>query len=345
MRYPEAQARTGELLRLVLPRIAQHGGRYDPTAYGVWYEHLAGINPALSNALESRLKQAASLEPVEIEQLYAQHIQKRNEHSSEKLQAELAELIRKLTTRAATSGEEAAEYAKVLAENEQGLSAVSDAASLQRVIQALVSSTAAARTATDKLRSDLAASQTEMVTMREQLGTLQGEALTDPLTGLRNRRGFEQAVAQLTSGSSDGLAGAAFLLADVDHFKRVNDTYGHLFGDQVLRACGQVFTSAVKGRDVVGRFGGEEFLILLPDTPVKGALALAEQIRGAFSKVRIRRTGREETIEPVTISIGVAVPAPGEAMEQVVERADKALYQAKSDGRNCVRLAPAAIRQ
>jgi diguanylate cyclase len=178
-----------------------------------------------------------------------------------------------------------------------------------------------------------------MITMREQLGTLQGEALTDPLTGLRNRRGFELAVAQVVAASGRGLEGTALLLADIDHFKRINDTYGHLFGDEVLRASAQVFTGAVKGRDVVARFGGEEFLILLADTATIGAIALAEKIRKAFGEVRIRRTGREETIEPVTISIGVAVPAAAESIEQVIERADKALYQAKNEGRNCVRLA------
>jgi diguanylate cyclase len=115
MRYSEIPQRTGEVLRLVLPRIAQHGGSYDPTAYCVWYEHLAGVNPALSQALAPRLQQPARLEQAELEQLYAQHIQQRNEHSTNKLQAELGELIRKLTTLAATSGDEAAEYAKTLA--------------------------------------------------------------------------------------------------------------------------------------------------------------------------------------------------------------------------------------
>jgi len=100
-----------------------------------------------------------------------------------------------------------------------------------------------------------------------------------------------------------------------------------------------VLKSAVKGRDIVARFGGEEFMVLLPDTPARGALALAEQIRTAFSKVRIRRTGSKESIDQITISIGVAVPARAESMEQAIERADQALYQAKSDGRNCVRVA------
>jgi diguanylate cyclase len=323
----------------VLPRIAQHGGRYDPAAYGVWYEHLAGLNPALSHALESRLSQSPAIEQAEIDQLYARHIQQRDDSATQQLQSELTELLRKLTAIAMTSGDEAAEYAKTLADSEQVLGSATAAADLQRVVRSLVSSTAAARTATEKLRSDLVASQTEMQSMREQLGTLQGEALKDPLTGLRNRRGLDHALKQLLSGSSQGLAGTAILMVDIDHFKRVNDTYGHLFGDQVIRGCAQVLTSMVKGRDIVARFGGEEFLVLLPETRQDGALALAEQIRRSFGNVRIRRAGREEAMEPVTISIGVALPAPDEAMESLLERADKALYQAKSEGRNCVRMA------
>jgi diguanylate cyclase len=341
MQYSEPAPRTGELLRLVLPRIAQSGGRYNPAAYGVWYEHLAGINPSLSQALESRLTQSPVIEQAEIDQLYARHIQRRDESASEKLQADLIELLRKLTAAAATSSDEAADYAKALSEGEQLLGSVVAAEDLQRAIRSLVDSTAAARTATDKLRSDLVASHAEMQSMREQLGSLQGAALKDPLTGLRNRRGLEHALEALLSDSCQGLAGAAILMVDIDHFKRVNDTYGHLFGDQVLRTCAQVLTRTVKGRDIVARFGGEEFLILLPDTAQDGALALAEQMRSAMGKVRIRRTGREELIEPVTVSIGVALPAPSESMDNVIERADQALYQAKNDGRNCVRLAAA----
>jgi len=207
------------------------------------------------------------------------------------------------------------------------------------VIRSLVTSTTTARAATESLQAHFEASQAELHTLRDQLGTLKGEALTDPLTDLHNRRGFEQAVTELYGDRKDALVGAAILMADIDHFKRVNDTCGHLFGDQVIRACAQVLSGAVKGRDVVARFGGEEFLILLPDTPGHGALALAEQIRTAFSKVRIRRTGSKESIDQITISIGVAVPAPAESLEQAIERADQALYQAKSDGRNCVRVA------
>ena len=283
--------------------------------------------------------QCVTLDRPLIERLYARHIQNRHGPDTEPLQEELSELIGQLGALAARSSEGAAAFASTLASCEQALGSINDPASLQRLIHTLVTATATVRTATTVWDADYQASQATLRALREQLGTLRGEALADPLTGLRNRRGFDQEVAALYAEGSEGLASAAILLADLDHFKRVNDTYGHAFGDQVIRACAQVIAGAIKGRDVASRFGGEEFLVLLPDTSGAGAMAVAERIRTTFSKARIRRSGSEEAMGQVTISIGVAVPALDEPFDQVIARADTALYQAKREGRNTVRLA------
>jgi diguanylate cyclase len=133
------------------------------------------------------------------------------------------------------------------------------------------------------------------------------------------------------------------MIADIDHFKRVNDSYGHLVGDQVIRALAQVLQNCVKGRDIAARWGGEEFIVLLPETPGEGAVMLAEQFRTAFGKTRIKRGGKQQELnDTVTISIGVAQIGKGEQLEHAVDRADTALYQAKNGGRNCVRVAPPA---
>jgi len=341
MRYPQTAAESAELLRLILPRIAKHGGHYAPTAYTVWYEYLTGLNRALSDALDTRLLGAEAISQPDIEQLYTQHVSSRDNRSAEQLQDGLGVLLRKLGEIATASGEGTAEYARALSVCEREISTVSDTDSLQRVVKALVSSTTAARESTEKLQSELDTTRNEMEQLRERVGTLQSEALSDPLTGLHNRRGFERTIAEMYGGNTNSLGGAALLLADIDFFKKVNDTYGHLFGDQVIRAAAQVLKGAVKGRDVVARFGGEEFMVLLPDTPAHGALALAEQIRVAFGRLQIRRAGNDQPVGQITISLGVAAPSPDESLEQAIDRADKALYQAKHDGRNCVRFANA----
>jgi diguanylate cyclase len=128
-------------------------------------------------------------------------------------------------------------------------------------------------------------------------------------------------------------------MCDIDHFKKINDNYGHLFGDKVIRAVAQVLTDNVKGRDTAARYGGEEFIVLLPNTPLEGARALAEKIRSTIEGGRIKKGGGEETAK-VTISLGVSRYAPGESSASFIERADKALYVSKQSGRNQVSLAP-----
>ena len=126
------------------------------------------------------------------------------------------------------------------------------------------------------------------------------------------------------------------LVADIDFFKNFNDTHGHQLGDKVLRFVAQTLQKQLKGQDVVARYGGEEFVVILPDTPFGGAITVAENLRKAVQKQRLRRTDNQEYIGNVTLSIGVSMYRNGEKGEEVVERADNALYQAKKNGRNCV---------
>jgi diguanylate cyclase len=342
MRYQESATESAELLRLILPRIARHGGAYVPTTYALWYEYLSGVNPKLVAAVDERLKDERPLTQPEIEHFYAKFIDTREAGTLEAYQAGLSELMRRLGEIATSSGAGTADYARTLAQCQQDLSTASDSDGVQRVINSLVTSTRAVRESTETLQKEVAATRDEMQQLRGQMGALQNLAQTDPLTRLRNRRGFEMAVSEYAQGREADLGGCAVLIADIDHFKRVNDNYGHLVGDQVIRALAQVLQNNVKGRDIAARWGGEEFIVLLPETPGEGAVMLAEQVRTAFGKTRIKSGGKKEVSDTVTISIGVAEVASGEPLEQAVGRADSALYQAKNGGRNCVRMAPPA---
>ncbi len=341
MRYTDSDPRSAEILRLVIPSISKHGGSYIPTAYAVWYEHLAGTNNRLTVDLACRLQKSDSLDRGSVEELYAEHILSRDVRSTHLLQKSLEALARRLAQAAADSSGSTEEYARTLEASQAELQSLTGAEELQAVLQKLIDSTRGARESVGSLRAELAASQTELRTVRDRLGHLEIEAIKDPLTGLLNRRGFDRAVEQLRANGST-LTFATLLMLDLDHFKRINDSYGHLFGDQVLCATAKVLNSVIKGRDIAARFGGEEFLILLPETAESGAVALAEQFRQAFARASVRRNGSDKVIDQLTVSIGVASPKPGESLEQTIDRADAALYRAKHDGRNCVRIATAA---
>jgi diguanylate cyclase len=204
---------------------------------------------------------------------------------------------------------------------------------LRALVGDMLTDTHKMQAVTTDLSSKLQARTSEVNVLTESLRRAQSEALLDSLTGLKNRRGLERAIEDLLR-EPDGLLGSALLLADIDHFKVVNDTYGHVLGDKVIRAVAHVLRSSIKGRDVAARLGGEEFAILLPQTSLNGAAAVAEQIRGTVAQGRICRPDGNESIGQVTLSVGVAVAKVGDTLEALLERADAAMYTAKRGGRN-----------
>jgi diguanylate cyclase (GGDEF)-like protein len=169
-------------------------------------------------------------------------------------------------------------------------------------------------------------------------------ALHEPLTGLYNRRHFmDRLGAELAASQRHGRP-LSLLLVDVDHFKRVNDTHGHLAGDEVLKAVASVIQGVVRKEDVVARFGGEEFVVLARETALTGARALGERIRRAVERARVDWVGREIAVTVsvgVTVGTGLAQFEPGRTARQLLDAADRALYRAKQGGRNGVVAAPA----
>jgi two-component system cell cycle response regulator len=161
-------------------------------------------------------------------------------------------------------------------------------------------------------------------------------SMTDALTGLLNRYGLHRALQRELSEARRYERPLSCLLIDIDFFKAVNDTYGHAAGDTALQQAARVITESVRGSDVVCRYGGEEFLVLAPETGHEGARALAEKIRQAFSSGLFGDAGR---VFPLTLSAGVAQLAPDESGNDMIARADEALYHAKQTGRDRVEAA------
>ena len=177
---------------------------------------------------------------------------------------------------------------------------------------------------------------------RERLAALNREldglSRVDSLTGLANRRDLEETLAAALSTGRRRLSDVSVLLIDIDHFKHVNDSQGHQAGDAVLIATGQSIQASLRAEDTVGRWGGEEFLAVLPDTDADGAVFVAERIR---SQVANPGRGDTDPRSAITVTIGVAAWASG-GIDDLISRADAALYAGKAQGRNNVQRAPAA---
>lgn len=161
-------------------------------------------------------------------------------------------------------------------------------------------------------------------------------ALTDSLTGLHNRRYLSTHLDSVMERMRESEKPVSLLMIDVDHFKRVNDTYGHGVGDEVLHEIGQQILRNIRGFDLAARYGGEEFAVVMPDTPVEIALGVAERLCEKMASEPIHVTGSKDKIR-VTLSIGVAVSEGlDETAKNLLKRADEALYEAKRAGRNQV---------
>lgn len=169
--------------------------------------------------------------------------------------------------------------------------------------------------------------------LKQELDHATNLAKTDSLTGIPNRRGFDELVQQRIQAAQKKQQPFAMLLLDLDYFKKVNDQYGHLVGDSVLRYVARTLQAVTKGQDAIARLGGEEFIILLTDISYENAVNFAEKVRKLIANKAFIVKDHEQSLN-FTISIGVALYKMDETAEQLFERADRALYLAKQSGRN-----------
>lgn len=319
--------------------MAKQLAAHHPVSYSLWYEHVAGLNPALSEVLTERLQSNAPLTEDDTYRLHAHFISARDVALLERLQRELHAALDDTAHNAAFASEQTGLFGRTLERSQSQIAAAVSLEGIQYVIRGLLGETERMHTLSLSLAQKLEARANEVRLLSEQLERAQTEAVIDPLSGLSNRRGFDRAAEEL-AGPSGLLSGTALLLADIDHFKQINDTYGHVVGDKVLKVIAQTFRDNIKGRDVAARIGGEEFAVLLPQTSIEGARAVAEQLRIAVTKARIRKGERTDQTGAITLSAGVAVARGEESCESLLRRADRALYTAKREGRNRVCIAP-----
>lgn len=162
-------------------------------------------------------------------------------------------------------------------------------------------------------------------------------ATTDPLTGLSNRRQIMARLEEECERIQRGGIGLSCIMLDVDHFKQVNDTYGHQQGDEVLKMIASQARASLRAYDVVGRYGGEEFIVLLPETDLETAQAVAERLRMAIQASALLRTATGQP-QPTTVSLGLTQWRSGDTVDTLIHRADEALYRAKANGRNRIEI-------
>ena len=340
MRYPQSKLESNEVLRLALPLLSQYGSGCQPPSYTLWYEYVTGQNRPLCEELAVRMALGNQLSVEDTNALYSKHIAEPEIVAADELQLQLQGTLESMTHMAHSAGSEARRYGESLENCGAQLEAPQGMDAVRKIVSALAVETRRMQESNVRLTAELESKRAEMSELSVKLASMRSEALLDPLTGLSNRRGFQRVIDETLATRKDGLSSWSLLMVDIDHFKKVNDTHGHLLGDKVLQAVAKVLRNFVRGSELAVRLGGEEFALVLPDTPQDRAVELAENIRKTVATGTIRRPD-SQPIGAVTISIGVACYRVAETLEQWLERADHALYASKAHGRDRVTLAAA----
>ena len=218
----------------------------------------------------------------------------------------------------------------------QTLSAAQTLDQVKSIVETVARSTRQMRNTNKVLEDRLASSKSEISNLQHSLEAIRAESLTDPLTGLGNRKYFDRMIETAVQTSLAANEPLSLLMFDIDHFKSFNDSYGHLTGDQVLRLVGQSLKQLMKGQDITARYGGEEFAVVLPNTALRHALSIADQLRRTVMAKELKKKSTGEILGRVTISVGVSLLRPDDDTDALIERADACLYAAKRAGRNRV---------
>ncbi|HEX4301684.1 MAG TPA: diguanylate cyclase [Rhizomicrobium sp.] len=308
-----------------------------PDNYELFYTYSAGENPSVARVIGDMIAArkpftAATLAELRERCFNRDRTERAVESIGETVTASLAETIAKL----AQAGQHAADYGDTLSAAHGKLGDDQSPESLRRLVGNLVTATKIMETRTKTLEQELQHSSEQVGELRSQLDNVRKESLTDPLTGIANRKAFDTELQNAMAEAKTSGEKLSLFMCDIDKFKTFNDTWGHQTGDHVLKLVAGCISENTKGRDTAARYGGEEFAVIVRRADIGAATKLAEQIRAHVQSKKLVKKSTGDVLGSITISIGVAELAAGESSATLIQRADMLLYRAKHAGRNCV---------
>ena len=308
-----------------------------PRNYEIWYVYATGYNAALNKIINETLARQGRLTDSDLEQIYETYLsQLRTTDRIDKVGARVINEIDDVMALITDALNMTTSFGHNLDGATQKLGAAHDLSTVMSVVQSLVKSTLEMRENNKVLEARLIVSKQEIGNLQQSLEAIRAETLTDPLTGLGNRKYFDRTIEDAVKHALQHSEPLSLLMFDIDHFKSFNDSYGHLTGDQVLRLVAQSLKQTIKGQDITARYGGEEFAVVLPNTALRQALTVADHIRRAVMAKELKKKSTGEILGRVTISVGVSMLKSGDDTDALIERADACLYAAKRNGRNRV---------
>ncbi len=315
----------------------RHRSPLRPRAYEVWYTYVAGEDQALRARIDSELIKTDVVDFDTIDQIYEDHfLHKRLSNGMTRIGDELDAGLRDTIVVVRDSLISNQHYLALLKQAQQKISQVSRNHDAKRVVMDLLDLGQAHAAQTEAMTTELTKARTQVVELQRELHRLRDSAYLDHLTQIPNRRHMDEVLEREINLANANGQPLSFALGDLDHFKGVNDTYGHAVGDAVLKHFAGLIKNNIKGQDTPARYGGEEFAIILPKTSVFGAGHVTDDIRKLLHDTDFILSRDRSSIGRISVSFGVTQFRPGDSMADLIRRADRLLYRAKALGRNRV---------
>jgi diguanylate cyclase len=321
-----------------------------PANFEIFYAYVAQANRELVRAIDVLISNNQPFTPERLDEIHRLYFTAKGcpgaelAELSDRVEATLRDAAAELGQVADTTHAFGGRLADLQAEaaphapnaDHSGESADTRAAALPQLVERLIAETRQMAGHARTVSSNLNQQRQQMESLQLSLDEMRQAAETDQLTGLPNRRVLERALRTAAAQAMEVGQQICVAMVDIDHFKKFNDTHGHLMGDQVLKLVAKVMRAELREADTVARWGGEEFALLLPATDLETARAVCERVRSHLAGRRLTNRQTGQTVGRVTVSMGLATYAYGEPLDTLLKRADTSLYAAKSAGRNRV---------
>lgn len=320
-----------------LKNIEEHKLSPKPDNYRLWFEYGTGGVEGLNTEIDELITQQIAINQAICTKLYQKYLFTGDQQDLDDARIAMGHLLSVMVGHLQELDSSTNRFCQALHECTEKLNNNPSVAEIKHIIQEVTVQAQQALSSNQEITSTLESLTSEISTLREDVDRLGSEAVTDSLTEIANRRGFDIALRNTIDRRLKTHQPCALLMIDLDHFKRINDTFGHQVGDKILRFVANTLKKNIRGGDILARYGGEEFTVILPNTHQAGALKVAENLLKEVSARQLTTGASSKPIGRITMSIGLTLYKDNETLEGFIERADQSMYLAKSAGRNQIK--------
>ncbi|MEO0608228.1 MAG: GGDEF domain-containing protein [Pseudomonadota bacterium] len=316
--------------------IQKHGTPPEPHTYALWYAYVARTPPGVNTAVDQLLASGRALDSYELGEIYNEFLSENKEdEAQEAIGKEFAKSLKTVSDLISSGMSQNKQFCSTLQDLEK-TPEIKGETDVKDLLTHLISESQKMADVSNRLTQGLQDSQAHVEKLNAELEQVRQQSLLDALTSVANRRAFDNRLKWQVEDAETNRSSFCLVLADLDEFKQINDSYGHQVGDSVLQVFAGALLEATKGQDLVARYGGDEFAIILPDITLTAAYNLMVSIKHKFEGTRLPSKAGGQTFADATASFGISAYKPHHTPAKMIEIADTALHRAKTTGRNRV---------